>query len=129
MSSTAASKKTKRKLVGQVGDLAHGESKKFMLRSGELNFEAMLVNYGGDYFAYVNRCPHVGISLDWVDNQFFTVDGRYLICANHGATFEPASGECVWGPCLGASLRSVPLEIDGQRIFVRWPSPKDEDPF
>src|SRR5919108_4951452 len=129
MRSTAANKDTKRKLVGQVGDLAYGESKKFTLRSGELNFEAMLVNYGGNYFAYVNRCPHVGISLDWVDNQFFTVDGRYLICANHGATFEPASGECIWGPCVGASLRSVPLEIDGQKIFVRWPSPEKEDQF
>jgi nitrite reductase/ring-hydroxylating ferredoxin subunit len=129
MRSTAANKDTKRKLVGQVSDLAHGESKKFTLRSGELNFEAMLVNYGGNYFAYVNRCPHVGISLDWVDNQFFTVDGRYLICANHGATFEPASGECIWGPCVGASLRSVPLEIDGQRIFVRWPSPENDNQF
>jgi nitrite reductase/ring-hydroxylating ferredoxin subunit len=129
MRSTAANKDTNRKLVGQVGDLAHGESKKFTLRSGELNFEAMLVNYGGNYFAYVNRCPHVGISLDWVDNQFFTVDRRYLICANHGATFEPASGECIWGPCIGTSLRGVPLEIDGRRIFVRWPVPENEDQF
>ena len=129
MSATAATKRSKKKLVGHVGELSHGESKKFMLRSGEFAFEAMLINYGGDHFAYVNRCPHVGLSLDWVDNQFFTVDGRHLICANHGATFEPASGECIWGPCVGASLHSVPLEIDGQRIFARCPSPENGDPF
>jgi nitrite reductase/ring-hydroxylating ferredoxin subunit len=80
--------------------------------------EALLVNYQGDFFAYVNRCPHIGISLDWVDNQFFTVDSRYLMCANHGATFEPATGECIWGPCVGAALQSVPLEIDGEYIFA-----------
>src|SRR5918995_4803791 len=121
MSSSATAQRSKRKLVGQVGELAHGESKKFMLRSGEFSFEAMLVNYGGNHFGYVNRCPHVGLSLDWIDNQFFTVDGRYLICANHGATFEPASGECLWGPCAGASLRSLPLEIEGRGIFARCP--------
>jgi nitrite reductase/ring-hydroxylating ferredoxin subunit len=59
--------------------------------------------------------------LDWVDNQFFTVDGRYLMCANHGAVFEPPTGECVWGPCVGASLQSLPLEVIGERIHVRFP--------
>lgn len=116
------SKKTKRKPLGQVGELAPGESKKFALHSGELTFEAMLVNYEGKLFAYVNRCPHVGLSLDWVDNQFFTVDRRYLVCANHGAIFEPASGACIWGPCAGAALCRVPLDIEGQKIFARWPS-------
>ena len=94
----------KRKLVARVGELSHGQSKKFTLRHGGRVFEAMLLNYGENLYAYVNRCPHVGTSLDWVDNQFFTVDNRYLMCANHGAVFEPPTGECVWGPCVGASL-------------------------
>lgn len=89
--------------------------------------EAMLINFGGEHFAYVNRCRHVGISLDWVDNQFFTEDNRYLICANHGATYEPKTGECVWGPCAGASLHAVPLEIQDERIFARCPELEDEE--
>ena len=114
-------KRSKGKVVGQVGELAHGQSKKFTLRRGEGNFEAMLVNYQDRHFAYVNRCPHVGLCLDWVDNQFFTVDHRYLMCANHGAVFEPPTGECVWGPCVGASLQSLPLEIVGEKIFAGYP--------
>jgi nitrite reductase/ring-hydroxylating ferredoxin subunit len=106
------------KLVGRVGELAHGQSKKFTLRRGQRSFEGMLVNYQGELFAYINRCPHIGITLDWVDNQFFTVDSRYLMCANHGAVFEPPTGECVWGPCVGASLERVPLRIDGHEIFA-----------
>lgn len=87
----------------------------------------MLINYEGDLYAYFNRCRHVGISLDWVDNQFFTEDKRYLVCANHGATYEPKTGECIWGPCVGASLQGVPLEIEGERIFARCPESDNGD--
>jgi nitrite reductase/ring-hydroxylating ferredoxin subunit len=118
---TAAKEKTigKRKLVGQVSELAHGASKKFTIRSGDRELEALLVNYEGTFFAYRNRCPHVGITLDWVDNQFFSVDGRYLMCANHGAVFEPKTGDCIWGPCAGLALQSVSLEIEGEKIFAK----------
>ena len=114
-------KTPKGKVIGRVGELTPGQTKKFTLRRGKRDFEAMLVNYQGRYFAYVNRCPHVGINLDWVDNQFFTVDGRYLMCANHGAVFEPPTGECVWGPCVGASLQSLPLEVIGEKILDHLP--------
>jgi nitrite reductase/ring-hydroxylating ferredoxin subunit len=107
------------KLIARVGELAHGGSKKFKFRRGEFESEALLINYQGALFAYVNRCPHIGISLDWVDNQFFTLDQRYLMCANHGAVFEPPTGECVWGPCVGAALQRVELEIEGGKVFAR----------
>jgi nitrite reductase/ring-hydroxylating ferredoxin subunit len=109
-------------LVGRVGELASGTSKKFLLnREGAGEVEAMLLNFDGKLYAYVNRCRHVGISLDWVENQFFTTDGRYLICANHGALYEPTTGGCVWGPCAGQSLHALAVEIDGERVFVRCP--------
>ncbi|HUF43585.1 MAG TPA: Rieske 2Fe-2S domain-containing protein, partial [Verrucomicrobiae bacterium] len=91
-------KKSNRKRVASVGELEPGKSKKFTLRRGQRDLEALLVNYDGSHFAYMNRCPHTGITLDWVNNQFFSSDGRYLMCATHGAVFEPPSGECIWGP-------------------------------
>jgi nitrite reductase/ring-hydroxylating ferredoxin subunit len=124
---TRAGQKPRRKLVAKVGELAHGATKKFKIRRGEFDTEAMLVNYQGTLFAYLNRCPHVGISLDWVDNQFFTVDRRYLMCANHGAVFEPPTGECVWGPCVGAGLQKLDLEIEGEKIFACFPGEDPED--
>lgn len=111
---------SRRKLVAKVGELAHGASKKFKIKRGEFEIEALLVNYEGRLFAYLNRCPHVGISLDWVDNQFFTVDHRYLMCANHGAVFEPPTGECIWGPCVGAALQKLGVEIEGEKVFARF---------
>jgi nitrite reductase/ring-hydroxylating ferredoxin subunit len=113
--------KSNRKLVGSTCELAHGTSKKFTLRRGSREFEALLVNYQGNLFAYVNRCPHTGITLDWVNNQFFSVDNRYLMCATHGAVFEPPTGECVWGPCFGLSLQSVPIEIENGKVYARLP--------
>ena len=128
MGANSANKRRRcqRKLIARVGDLTHGQSKKFTLRRGGRDFEAMLVNYEGSLYAYMNRCPHVGINLDWVDNQFFTLDSRYLMCANHGAVFEPPTGECVWGPCVGALLESVELAVEKGKIFASWPADREE---
>jgi nitrite reductase/ring-hydroxylating ferredoxin subunit len=127
MTLNRANKEAKRKLVGKTGEVLPGMTKKFTLTNGKYRVEGMVLNYHGSLYAYLNRCPHIGLSLDWVDNEFFTVDGRYLVCANHGATFEPATGECVWGPCAGASLQSVPVELEGEQVFVRSTHWEDQD--
>lgn len=122
-----AEQRSKRRFVGVADELAHGTSKKFTLRRGSREFEALLVNYQGDLYAFVNRCPHTGIALDWVNNQFFSVDNRYLMCATHGAVFEPPTGECIWGPCVGLSLQSVPIEIDNGQVYARLPGAADDE--
>jgi nitrite reductase/ring-hydroxylating ferredoxin subunit len=114
------------KVVARMGELLHGMTKKFHLKCHGETVEGLLVNYGGDIFAYLNRCRHIPLSMDWMDNQFFTEDKRYLLCANHGATYEPTTGECVWGPCFGAFLQAVPLEILGGEIIAFCPVLEDE---
>ena len=100
--------------------------RKVALKRAGREFEALLVNFDGTHFAYINRCPHTGITLDWVNNQFFSSDNRYLMCATHGAVFEPPTGECIWGPCVGLSLQSLPIEtVDGQ-IYAKLPGTTDE---
>lgn len=114
-------KQSTRRFVGSVGEIEHGKSKKFTLHRGQRDLEALLVNFQGQHFAYINRCPHTGITLDWVNNQFFSSDNRYIMCATHGAVFEPPTGECIWGPCVGLSLQSVPVEVEEGRIYARLP--------
>ena len=120
-------KRRKGKVVARTGELSHGITKKFYLKCRGSTIEALLVNYEGDVYAYVNRCRHISLSMDWVDNQFFTEDKRYLICANHGATYEPATGECIWGPCLGAFLQRVPLEVSRENILAFCPEEEEEE--
>jgi nitrite reductase/ring-hydroxylating ferredoxin subunit len=68
--------------------------------------------------AYVNRCPHVPYSLDFGDGD--VLHEGAIVCANHGARFEPTSGRCVWGPARGRGLEALPLEDRGEvwRVLV-----------
>ena len=64
--------------------------------------------------AWLNVCPHAGRRLDYLPGQFL-LDRGLLVCAAHGASFRTTDGECVAGPCRGAHLRSVPIEVrDGE---------------
>lgn len=65
------------------------------------------VRFQGQVRGYVNRCAHVGVELDW-ENSFFTRAGDLIMCARHGATYLPDTGECVGGPCKGGRL--IPIE-------------------
>lgn len=84
------------------------------------------VRYQGQVRGYVNRCAHVGVELDW-ENSFFTRAGDLIMCARHGATYEPDTGLCVGGPCKGGRLTPVEVkEADvGEEQAVFWvPSEK-----
>lgn len=98
--------------------LEPGQTTRFELRRSGRRVHAFLVNHGGGLHAYVNRCPHAGTPLDWWPNEFFTEDGRYLICATHGAVFEPDTGLCLEGPCPGARLERLTVARRGDEVVV-----------
>jgi nitrite reductase/ring-hydroxylating ferredoxin subunit len=79
---------------------------------------AFAVRFGGRVYAFLNRCAHVPIELDWVPGRFFDDSRRYLICATHGAMYEPRSGHCVAGPCRGARLGVVPVVEHDGAVFL-----------
>jgi len=105
-------------VVARVGELQPGQTRKFMLEIEGREEECFVVNVAGTLHAYVNRCMHVPMTLDWVENQFFTEDRRYIQCATHGACFEPDTGECVSGPPCGKFLIRVPLTVRGDEVVV-----------
>jgi nitrite reductase/ring-hydroxylating ferredoxin subunit len=109
-------------VVARVGELQAGQTKTFVLRCGEREVEAFVVNFHGALHAYVNRCQHVPMSMDWVENRFMTEDGAYIQCATHGACYLPDTGECVYGPPLGKILARVPLTIRGNDILAECPA-------
>jgi len=78
---------------------------------------AFVVRYQGVARAYLNRCAHVPIELDWAEGEFFESSGLYLMCATHGAIYLPDTGACAGGPCRGGRLRPVAVREDGGRIF------------
>ncbi len=68
-----------------------------------------IVRQNGRCFAYRNRCPHLGVELNWTENQFLDRDDSLIQCATHGALFVVETGECVAGPCMGDCLEAVPI--------------------
>ena len=80
-----------------------------------------VVRFRGALKAYVNECRHIPIPLDFGDLDFFTTDKKYIFCRNHGAVYEPGSGECLGGPCGGEALRSLVAEEAEGEIRVRIP--------
>lgn len=107
--------------VARRGELAEGATRKFYLDCGGREVEAFVVHFRGEHHAFVNRCRHVPMTMDWVENRFLTADGCFIQCATHGALFEPDSGLCVEGPPIGKSLIRVPLEWRGDTLFARCP--------
>ena len=59
-----------------------------------------------------------GTPLDAWPNEFFTEDGRYLICVTHGAVFAPETGICLGGPCPGARLEPLSVTHRGGELVV-----------
>lgn len=99
------------------------------LRKGETAFSfnvakdgriwpAFIIRFEGKVLAYLNVCAHAALRLDGGRGQFFSRDGKSLVCVSHGAVYQPDTGLCISGPCRGLSL--IPLriaEIDGDIYY------------
>jgi nitrite reductase/ring-hydroxylating ferredoxin subunit len=79
--------------------LADGEESLILLRRGE------------QVRGYLNVCPLAGRRLDSATGWFLLTYDT-LICAVHGATFNPADGLCIAGPCRGEQLRTVAVRVE-----------------
>ena len=96
-----------------------GVGVRFELSRGGDSLPAFAIRWRGVVRAYVNECRHQASELDWTPGDFFDETKLYLICATHGAMYEPDSGLCVAGPCRGARLCSLDvIERDGEVLLI-----------
>jgi nitrite reductase/ring-hydroxylating ferredoxin subunit len=89
----------------------------FDVAYGGQTCRAFAIRWQGKVHAYLNRCAHVAMEMDWQPNRFFDDSGRWLLCGTHGAVYQPDTGECAGGPCRGGLIR-IGLSEDGG--VVRW---------
>lgn len=103
-----------------AGDLVEGgEAVPFDINYAGQTCRAFAVRYEGLPHAYLNRCTHVAMELDWQPNQVFDDSGQWLLCASHGAAYRPDTGQCAGGPCQGGLIKITLSENDG---VVYWHS-------
>lgn len=98
-----------------------GRGVRFTVRRQGALLAAFAVRYQGRVYAYLNRCAHKLTELDWEPGEFFDAERRHLVCATHGALYEPDSGRCVAGPCRGAMLERLQVRETPAGIYLEGP--------
>ena len=78
---------------------------------------AFAVRYQDGVHAYLNRCTHVAMEMDYQPDRFFDDTGNWLLCATHGAAYVPDTGACGGGPCRGGLVKIALTENEG---VVYW---------
>ncbi|PIX75037.1 MAG: (2Fe-2S)-binding protein, partial [Rhodocyclales bacterium CG_4_10_14_3_um_filter_68_10] len=87
------------RLICASSDLVEGgPGVRFQVQEGEGLAAAFAIRWRGRVRAWLNRCAHIGVELDWMPGRFHDDSGLYLICSTHGALYQPDSGRCAGGP-------------------------------
>ena len=94
-----------------------GKAVSFDVVYGGQTCRAFAIRFEGQVHAYLNRCSHVAMELDWQPDRFFDDSGQWLLCASHGAAYRPDTGQCAGGPRRGGLIR---IELSEAQGVVFW---------
>lgn len=92
-----------------VAKPCEGQATRVVMAKKGIEINVFVICFQDQFYAYENRCPHMGTSLDWVEGQFFSE--QWLMCQTHGALFNPVNGEPISGPC-SQGLRALKTCLD-----------------
>ncbi len=101
----------------RLDELEENQCREFHAGDEEESF--FLVRRHDKIYAYRNRCPHTGVSLNWQPDQFLDFEDHHIQCCVHGALFRVEDGLCLRGPCAGQSLTPVAIDVREGEIFLR----------
>ena len=106
------------RVLCRVEELAATGCREFRLGGGEWPARGFAVRVDNGVRAYLNRCAHLALPLNMLPDRFLTHDGSLILCTAHGALFEKGSGYCVAGPCFGASLERIAVQVVGGFVLL-----------
>ena len=102
----------------ETNEIQDPGSRGFEIEQNGENINLFVVHKDGEFFGFINSCPHTGVNLDWQENQFLDLESTFIQCSTHDALFEISSGECISGPCIGDALSPVILTITNNTLFA-----------
>lgn len=105
--------------LANADEIIEGAAGEFRLARYQPPLEIFVIHKQRRFFAYLNRCPHTGASLNWQPGRFFDIDHQFIQCATHGALFSVETGYCVRGPCAGRYLQTVPIAVRDGIIYLQ----------
>jgi len=103
--------------VCNIDEIDDGDARGFEIQHGDETLSIICTRQGQKIFAYRNRCPHTGINLEWLPDQFLDDTKQYLVCSTHGAMFQVEDGYCVTGPCAGEALTPVRVVLENGAVL------------
>ncbi|MFQ5783956.1 MAG: Rieske (2Fe-2S) protein [Alphaproteobacteria bacterium] len=108
-----------RVVLCRLDDIPSPGSKGFAVGDAPPRRKLFVVRDQCDVYAYENACPHSRGPLEWVADQFLSLDRRRIECSFHGAQFRIRDGLCVYGPCVGESLTPLKVAVnDGVVVLL-----------
>src|SRR5690349_13982873 len=107
-----------RRRLATVWELKERKSLKFLFRQEGIEREGFVAYFNGQVVCYENVCRHIPITLDYGDGTFFNSEGNSFVCRTHGAVYEPLTGRCSSGPCAGAALKPIRIEVVKDEIWL-----------
>jgi nitrite reductase/ring-hydroxylating ferredoxin subunit len=108
-----------RLICGSAALLDAGKGVRFEVEYFGQPAPAFAIRHAGTVHAYLNRCAHVAMELDWQEGVFFDSQGRDLLCSTHGAAYDARSGRCLGGPCNRSPLVKLRMaEREGGIYFM-----------
>jgi len=104
--------------ICKIDDIHEGDARGFELVAGEQVISIICIRRDNQFFAYKNSCPHTGVNLEWLPNQFLDTTQQFLLCSTHGALFQIEDGHCVSGPCAGDALQKLTIMQNHGELFI-----------
>src|SRR5690349_7417105 len=90
-----------------------GRAVPFDVVHGGETCRAFAVRFEGQPHAYLNRCSHVAMEMDFQPDRFFDDSGQWLFCVTHVAVYKPDTGEWTGGLCRGCLVKMALIESVG----------------
>lgn len=109
---------TKRLICASAELVDGGKGVCFEVGNGMDGTPAFAIRFRGHVYGYLNRCGHVPVELDWKPGEFFDFSGLYLICATHGALYDPATGACLGGRCNRRGLDALRMIEENGGVYL-----------
>jgi nitrite reductase/ring-hydroxylating ferredoxin subunit len=111
----------KGEIICKINELNNLQAKRFQIRYGDIaplkSFFADLDDYLPAFIlrkdpylvAYLNRCAHVPMEMDWNLGEFLDENLEFIVCSTHYATYDIQSGACL-ERAMSSWIRLNPLE-------------------
>jgi nitrite reductase/ring-hydroxylating ferredoxin subunit len=104
--------------LARLQDIPNTSAVVVYVGEGDAPVSLILTRQGEAIACFRNRCAHANYPLQRADGRIVVQEGRYLVCAAHGASYTLSDGACAGGPCNGDGLERIAIVVRDGVVFT-----------